>query len=177
MDLHEAMRTTAATRRFTTEAVPDEVLTRLIDSARFAPSGGNRQPWRLVVVRDHRLRARLSELYQLGWREYVAHLYTGTVPFAPLDAGRWSGPAVDLGLARSNPVPDEFGESLPAVPVLLVLCAQLDQLAVVDNGLDRQSIVGGASVYPFAHNLLLAARGGPRWRADHRDSAPGTGRS
>jgi nitroreductase len=35
---------------------------------------------------------------------------------------------------------------------------ELSQLAVVDNGLDRQSIVGGASVYPFCHNVLLAAR-------------------
>lgn len=158
MELHEAMRTTAATRRFTGEAVPDEVLVRVLDSARFAPSGGNRQPWTVVVVQDPALRARLAELYQLGWREYVAHFATGTVPFAPLDRGRWRGPAVDLDAARATPVPDELGEALADVPVLLVLCARLDQLAVTDNGLDRQSIVGGASVYPFAHNILLAAR-------------------
>jgi nitroreductase len=42
--------------------------------------------------------------------------------------------------------------------VLLVLVADLTALAVMDNGLDRQSIVGGASIYPFGHNVLLAAR-------------------
>jgi nitroreductase len=42
--------------------------------------------------------------------------------------------------------------------VLLLLVVELGALAVLDNGLDRQSIVGGASVYPFGHNILLAAR-------------------
>jgi nitroreductase len=41
---------------------------------------------------------------------------------------------------------------------MLVLLAHLGSLAVTDNGLGRQSIVGGASVYPFGHNVLLAAR-------------------
>jgi nitroreductase len=41
---------------------------------------------------------------------------------------------------------------------LLVLVADLGGLAVLDNGLGRQSIVGGASIYPFAHNVLLSAR-------------------
>jgi hypothetical protein len=80
------------------------------------------------------------------------------VPFAPDENGRWSGPEVDLAAARERPVPDAFGEQLASVPVMLVLLAHLGSLAVTDNGLDRQSIVGGASVYPFGHNILLAAR-------------------
>jgi nitroreductase len=80
------------------------------------------------------------------------------VPFAPTRGGRWTGPAVDLAAARETPAPNELADSLEHVPVLLLILADLGALATVDNGLDRQSIVGGASIYPFCHNLLLAAR-------------------
>ena len=55
MDLIEVMRTTFAAREFTDDPVPDEVLSRILGAARFAPSGGNRQGWRVIVVRDQRL--------------------------------------------------------------------------------------------------------------------------
>lgn len=158
MELYEVMRTTGAVRSYADEAVPDAVLHRILDHARFAPSGGNRQGWRVVVVRDPDTRRRLRDLYALGWREYVAHREQGLVPFAPTDGGRWTGPAVDLAAARATPRPHPFADHLDAVPVLLVVCAELAALAVLDNGLDRQSIVGGASIYPFVHNILLAAR-------------------
>lgn len=152
------MRTTPATRAFTGEAVPDVVLHRILDHARFAPSGGNRQGWHVVVLRDPELRRRIQELYQLGWREYTAHVQTGLVPFAPREHGRWTSPAVDLEAARAVPAPNQFADTLATVPVLLLLVADLTALACVDNGLDRQSIVGGGSIYPFGHNILLAAR-------------------
>ncbi len=152
------MRTTAATGEFTDEPVKDEVLHRMLDHARFAPNGGNRQAWRVLVLTDPAIRARIRELYQLGWREYVAHVRAGLVPFAALDEGRWTGPALDLAEARATPAPATFVDNLEHVPVLLLVVADLAILATVDNGLDRQSIAGGASIYPFCHNLLLAAR-------------------
>ena len=158
MDLYDAMRTTPATREFTDEPVSDEVLRRMLDNARFAPNGGNRQGWRVLVLKDPGVRQRIRELYQLGWREYVAHVRQGLVPFAAKDNGRWTGPAVDLAAARETPAPDAFGDSLEHVPALLLVLAEFGALATVDNGLDRQSIVGGGSIYPFCHNLLLAAR-------------------
>ncbi|MGO9196294.1 MAG: nitroreductase family protein [Acidimicrobiales bacterium] len=158
MELTEAMRTTGAARAFTEDEVPDAVLRRILDNARYAPSGGNRQPWRVVVIKDEALRLAIRDAYVAGWREYVAHAASGLVPFAPGEDGRWDGPAVDLEQARAMPSPNEFADHLNEVPVMLVLLAHLPSLAVTDNGLDRQSIVGGASVYPFSHNLLLAAR-------------------
>ena len=158
MELYEAMRTTPATREFTEEPVSDEVLRRMLDNARFAPNGGNRQGWRVLVLKDPALRTRIRELYQLGWREYVAHVRQGLVPFAAKDNGRWTGPAIDLAAARETPAPDAFGDNLEHVPALLLVLAEFGALATVDNGLDRQSIVGGGSIYPFCHNLLLAAR-------------------
>jgi nitroreductase len=158
MELYDVMRSTPATRAFADEAVDNEVLYRILDSARFAPSGGNRQGWRVIVVTDPSTRERLRNLYVLGWREYTAHVREGLVPFAPRHGGRWQGPEVDLEEARRIPAPNPFADHLDSVPVLLVLVADLGALAAVDNGLDRQSIIGGASIYPFAHNILLAAR-------------------
>lgn len=158
MELRDVLRTTPATREFTDEPVTDEQLFAILDVARFAPSGGNRQGWRVIVLRDEATRRAIRDLYVLGWREYMAHVNAGLVAFAPTDHGRWTGPAVDLEQARATPAPTPFADHLDQVPVLLLLLAELSRLAVLDNGLDRQSIIGGASVFPFAHNILLAAR-------------------
>jgi nitroreductase len=158
MELTEVMRTTPAVREFTDEPVRDDVLYRILDAARFAPSGGNRQPWRVIVVKDPAVRRAVRDHYVLGWREYLAHVAAGLVPFAPDEHGQWSEPAVDLEAARAVVHEPGFAEHLDTVPVMLVLCVDLPSLAVVDNGLGRQSIVGGGSIYPFGHNILLAAR-------------------
>lgn len=158
MELDRVMRTTPATRDFTDEPVDPADLYRVLERARFAPSGGNRQGWRVIVVEGEELRRQLRDLYVIGWREYMAHAKLGLVPFAPGADGRWEAPAVDLDEARATATPNDFADHLDTVPVMLVLCVDLTALAVTDNGLDRQSIVGGASIYPFAHNILLSAR-------------------
>ena len=152
MELREVMRTTPATREFTDEPVPDEVLHDILDVARFAPSGGNRQGWQVIVLQDPELRAKVRDLYVLSWREYMAYVNRGLVAFAP------GTPPVDLEEARNTPAPMPFADHLDEVPVLLLLVVELGALAVLDRGLERQSIVGGGSVYPFGHNILLAAR-------------------
>ena len=52
MELADALRTTGAVREFRPDPVPREVLHRVLDTARFSPSGGNVQGWRVVVVQD-----------------------------------------------------------------------------------------------------------------------------
>ena len=52
MDLLEVMRTTFACREFKNEKIEDEVIHRILDNARFAPSGGNRQGAHIIVVKD-----------------------------------------------------------------------------------------------------------------------------
>ena len=164
MDLHTAMRTTPSTREFTAEPVSDEVLYEILDDARFAPNGGNRQGWHVIVVRDPAAKARIAELYDLGMREYAAHGREGLVPFAGSEAMRRypssgpADPAVDLEAARQVPLPTGFPQYLADVPVLLVLTLDLSRISAVDTGLGRLSISAGASIYPFAHNILLAAR-------------------
>ena len=158
MELREVLETTAACRDFAEDPVPDELLERILDTARFAPSGGNRQGWRVIVIKDPVLRRQLRDLSMLGWREYVAYLDHGLVPFSPDDAGVWQEPPFDLASARATERPNPFIDALDELPVMLVVVVDMRALAVTDAELPRLSIVGGGSIYPFVHNILLAAR-------------------
>lgn len=161
MDLIEALRTTGAAREFADGDVPDAVVHRLLDTARFAPNGGNRQAWRVVVVKDGATRRRLRDLYLSGWYEYLAMTAAGLTPWAPVtDRGAEAAAmaqAPQMAAAAADG-PGGFAEHLDEAPVLLVLLADLRRLAAVDRDLERYTLVGGASVYPFAWSVLLAAR-------------------
>jgi nitroreductase len=161
MDLIDALRSTGAVREFTAQPVTDDVLGRVLDTARFAPSGGNRQGWRIVVVQDGPTRRRLRDLYLEGWYEYLALGAAGLTPWSPV-ADR---AAETRALAEVPRIAEQvaargggFAERLDEVPVLLALLADLGALAAVDRDLGRYTLAGGASIYPFAWNLLLAAR-------------------
>lgn len=157
MELLHAMRTTPATREFTDDPLPDHALYKILEHARFAPNGGNRQAWRVIVVRDPATKKRIAELYDLGMREYAAHLELGLVPFVAAEAHGRTESAVDLEAARQKPLLTGAAY-LETVPVMLVILVDLTNLPALDSGLDRLSIAAGASVYPLAHNILLAAR-------------------
>jgi nitroreductase len=153
-DLLTALRTTGATREFTDEPVDGATLHRILDTARFAPSGGNRQGWRVVVLRSPEVRRALRDLYLPGWYQYLAIRAAGLTPFAPIT----DRAAEATAAAGAQPVETGFAEHLDEVPVLLAVTVDLRDLAAVDRDLDRYTFAGGASVYPFCWNLLLAAR-------------------
>jgi nitroreductase len=159
MELTDALRTTGSVRSFLDEPVSDEVLYAILDDARFAPSGGNRQAWRVIVVKDDARRRALRDLYLDGWHDYIAHALAGLVPFSPLASEEDRALAAskrEAAVAASNPA--GFPERLHQVPVMLVICADLAALAATDRDLGRYQIAGGASIYPFVWNILLAAR-------------------
>jgi nitroreductase len=147
------MRTTGAVREFTAEPLPDEVLERILDNARFAPSGGNRQGARVIVVRDPSTRAALAELTKPAARRYAAQSRNGETPWNAL-----APPAVAQSVIDETPVPDFFVRPLIEASVVLVVCVDLGAVAATDQELDRVGIVGGGSVYPLVWNILLAAR-------------------
>lgn len=148
MDLGQALRTTGAVRSFTDDPVDDATLVEILEVARFAPSGGNRQPWRVVSVRDPEVRRQLAALMQPVWDEYMAARAAGVAPFNPIDHRT---PA-DVPHA-----PNPLLDGLATAPAVLVVAADLRSLAVMDGELDRASIVGGGSIYPFCWSILLAA--------------------
>ena len=142
MDVIEAIKTTGACRYFRPDPVPDDVLERLFDAARFGPQGGNRQPVRYVVVRDPALKKQLADWYLPYWNRIVDMAARGEY--------RGSTRLLSDGTHMAH----HFAE----IPVLVVVCAVLGDLARTDAELDRPGIVGGASVYPSVQNLMLAAR-------------------
>jgi nitroreductase len=161
VDLIEALRTTGSVREFTPEPVDDATVARILDTARFAPSGGNRQGWRVVVLKDPAARTALRDLYLDGWYDYLALGAAGLTPWSPLSdrSAEWealAGADAIRGAAQAGA--GGFAEHLDQVPVLLVVLADLGALAAVDRDLDRYTFAGGASVYPFTWSLLLAAR-------------------
>ncbi|MGK2948526.1 MAG: nitroreductase family protein [Acidimicrobiales bacterium] len=150
MELLEALRTNPSVRDFTEEPVPDEVVAAILDDARFAPSGGNRQPWRVAVMRDPALRRRLADLCGPVWSDYVAERMAGVTPFNVIER-----PAAVEPL---GPQPNPLLDGVEDVPVVLVVAADLAGIAMMDKDLDRPTLSGGASVYPFVLSILLAAR-------------------
>lgn len=153
MDIYDVMRTTGAVRRFTDDPVPDDVLHRILDNARFAPSGGNRQGVRVIAVRDRDAREALVELSLPGARRYVAQAANGEGPWNPLQP--MGVPARQLAATE---VPTQMTEPLLTAAVVLVVCVDLATVAALDQDLNRIGLIAGASVYPFVWNVLLAAR-------------------
>lgn len=159
VDLIDTLRSTGTIRDFTDEPVTDQTVAQILDTARFAPSGGNAQAWHVVLVKDPALRARLRDLYRPGWRDYLAMGAAGLRPWAPTNNRAAETAALEsvseqvAAAARQG-----FAAHFDRVPVLLVVFADLAALAAVDRDMDRYSFAGGASVYPFVWNILLAAR-------------------
>ena len=153
MDLYDVMRTTGAVRRFTDDPLPDDVLGRILDNARFAPSGGNRQGVRVIALRDLGTREALGALCATGARRYIAQKRNGEGPWNPLQPMQISAEQL-----AATEVPAELSTPLLTSAVVLVVCVDLGVVAAFDQDLDRVGVIAGASVYPFVWNVLLAAR-------------------
>ena len=149
MDITTALRTNGSVRGFTPEPVSDAVVAAHLDDARFAPSGGNQQPWRVAVVKDAAVRRQMADHMRPVWQEYMGAQQAGKRAFA---FGKSTG---DAPIA----VPNALIDQIEAVPVVLAIAADLRKIAIMDGNQDqRPAIVGGASIYPFCWSILLAAK-------------------
>lgn len=153
MELYDVMRTTFAAREFTGEPLSDKVLDRILENARFAPSGGNRQAGHVIVVRDQQTREGLIAAAQPGARRYFAQIMAGESPWNPVTPTQ-----VDQETIDATTVPASVAETLRTASVVLVVCVDLRLVAATDQELNRVGVISGASVYPLAWNILLAAR-------------------
>ncbi len=153
MKFEEVVRTTFAAREFTDEPISDDVLYRILDHARFAPSGGNRQGWRVIIVRDPGSRRRLAELVRPTFRLYLAQVEAGESPWNTIVPSK-----VSPDDAQRRPLHWPLLDEIEKLPALLVVAVDLSVVASFDRDLDRVGVISGASIYPFAWNILLAAR-------------------
>lgn len=141
MDFFEAISTQRAIRRLTPDPIPDEVLRRILEAAICAPSGGNRQSWSFVVIRDADLRAKIGEHYREAYFKELFNLpyYRDALAVSP-----------DSPLAKVVASSRHLAEHLAEAPVLILAC--------LDTRGMSPGITQGASIYPAVQNILLAAR-------------------
>jgi nitroreductase len=139
MELYDVMRTTFSGRAYTGDPLPDETLYRILDHARFAPSGGNRQGWRVIVVRDPATRKALAQLTEPAAKRYTAQVQNGENPWNTVDP-----PRVDAATIERTPPPPHLTETVMKAAVVLVVCVDLKVVASTDQHLN---IVGLISVY------------------------------
>ena len=133
MPLGEAIFSLRAIRRFRPDPIPDEDLRTILEAAIRAPSGGNTQPWRFIVVRDPEVRARFAPLYREAW--WAKRKDQGI-------RGPEDIPAHDRVARSAMRLADEIGNA----PAIVLVCA-------MSRGAGTM-----ASVIPAVQNLLLAAR-------------------
>jgi len=132
VSLFDAIYSQRAIRHFSTQPVSDEAVETILSAAIRAPSGGNRQPWRFLVMRDAAIKRQLGQWYLAAWQAAIASMETITQPY------------------RSGA---ELAQQMATVPVLILAC--------IDHGTAGTGpgpITRGASIYPAVQNLLLAAR-------------------
>ncbi len=145
MELDRILESAGTCRHYRPDPIAPEVLRRVLDAARWAPTGGNRQPVRFVAVQEAGARQALADLYLPRWEAYAGK---------QLASLRQSGVALPRVLAGA----DHMARNLAVIPVLVVVCFRVADVFATDAGLGRTSVVGGASVYPAVQNLLLKAR-------------------
>ena len=153
MELYDVMRTTFAARDYTGDPLPDALLYEILDNARFAPSGGNRQGNRVIVVRDPEVRARIAALSEPTAKRYRAQIDAGERPWNTVVPTALTDEAIE-----KTPAPAMLMEPYKRASVVLVVLVDLRVVASTDQYLDRVGVVSGASIYPFVWNLLMAAR-------------------
>jgi nitroreductase len=153
MEFADVVRTTFAARDFSDEPLDDAALYRILDVARFAPSGGNRQPWKVVVVKDAEKRKRLAELSVPTFRRYLAQRFAGENPWNTIEPT-----ALSAEQLANGPDPSGYLQAMVGAPAVLMVFVDLRAVASFDAELPRVGVISGASVYPFVWNILLAAR-------------------
>src|ERR1700757_634008 len=76
-DLFEVIRTTRSMRRLKPDPVPNELIRKILDAGVCAPSGGNMQRWRFLVIRDTKVKETVGALYKRAWDERCAQYPAG----------------------------------------------------------------------------------------------------
>jgi nitroreductase len=140
------MYTTRSMRRLKPDPVPDEVIYRVLDAAIRAPSGGNTQHWRFLVVKDPQVKQQVQHIYHKGWNEVQALYRNRTVP-------EHMG---EEKFRRLLAAATYLAERLAEVPVLLFAC--LKERPLPPQLAAKLARLSGSSIYPAVQNILLACR-------------------
>lgn len=61
MDIYEVIKTRRSIRSYQSRPIPEEILNKILESTRIAPSGSNRQPWKFILVKDDELKKEVAQ--------------------------------------------------------------------------------------------------------------------
>ncbi len=154
-DLFEVMYSAGSIRRFRSDPVPDEIITKILDAAIRAPSGSNAQSWVFIVVKDPEIRRRLGDVYRKA-SSILMQLYAGAPRPAHMDEGRYE---------RFMKAVTHLFEHMGDVPVLLVQCLKASLWTSASNlppdvksRMSNTARIAGSSIYPAIQNVILACR-------------------
>jgi nitroreductase len=126
----DVARSQRAYRELLPDPVPQELIEQILETATFAPSARNLQPWHFVVVQDAGIREEIAAAARAAWETFARATTKDqtTATFKAVD--RWA-----MG-------------GLGQAPVIIVLCADVSKMPLEQMG---------SSIYPAAQNVLLAA--------------------
>jgi nitroreductase len=139
IDLFDIIRTTRSMRRLKPDPVPNELIRKILEAGTCAPSGGNMQRWRFLVIRDPKVKETVGALYKRAWDEQVAPRYRSGEPAPGMSRERF-----ERMLAAAEYLANHIHEA----PVWIVPC--------LEGGTPTGT--SGSSIYPAVQNMLLAAR-------------------
>lgn len=138
-DLFEIIRTTRSMRRLKPDPVPPELVRQILEAGVCAPSGGNMQRWRFLVVKDASIKETVGALYRRAWDEVVAPRYRAGEPAPGSSRERFE---------RMLAAAEHLAHHIHEAPVWIVPCLEGD----------TPTRTAGSSIYPVVQNMLLAAR-------------------
>jgi nitroreductase len=140
MELHEALYTTRAMRRVKPDPIPHDVQARMLDAAVRAPSGGNSQNWRFLLLDDPDKRAALAPLYQHAMGQLWDTVYK-----TQIDAAKANPEAPEsIQMLKVQRSAQWLADNFETVPLFLFPFSQYDPT--------------GGSIYPAVWSAMLAAR-------------------
>src|SRR5438552_15715717 len=137
-DLFEIIRTTRSMRRLKPDPVPNELIRKILEAGVCAPSGGNMQRWRFLVIRDPKIKQTVGGLYKRAWDEQVAPRYRAGEPAPGMSRERF---------LRLLDAAEYLAAHIHEAPVWIVPCLK--------GGTPTRT--SGSSLYAAVQNMLLAA--------------------
>ena len=138
-DLFEIIRNTRSMRRLKPDPVPNELIRKILEAGVCAPSGGNMQRWRFLVIKDPAIKQTVGAFYKRAFDEQAAPRY------------RVGEPAPGMTRAQFLRLLDAAGylaAHIHEAPMWIVPC--------LEGGAPTRT--SGSSIYPAVQNMLLAAR-------------------
>jgi len=138
-DLFEIMGTTRSMRRLKPDPVPAELIRKILEAGVSAPSGGNMQRWRFLVIRDPEIKKTVGAYYKRAWDEVVSPRYR---------AGESAPGTNPERFLRMLDAAQHLADHIHEAPVWIVPCLQGA----------NPTRTAGSSIYPAVQNILLAAR-------------------